>query len=171
MEGRCLVPATHRRSCRLSKCASPNDPLFLRFAPSVMRELHGTNAGFETLSDESLHQLFCDIQELPFLRTRGPSVPVPRWTSSMTASKWMTVAPRTDATEGEHRCEATHTALLCSDDEACQRLEGIVETANAGECESLLGMDVVQECFKTSDGARSTSYCAPSAPRMLRSSQ
>ena len=61
------------------------------------------------------------------------------------------MASRTDTTEGELRLEAIHTALLCSDEEACQCLEGIVETANAGERESLLGMDVVQECFDTSD--------------------
>eukprot|EP00969_Alexandrium_andersonii_P030865 1347645-Alexandrium_andersonii.AAC.1 len=62
----------------------------------------------------------------------------------------LAAAPRADATEGELRFEAIQTALLCSDEEACRCLEGIVETANAGECESPLGMDVVQECFETS---------------------
>eukprot|EP00969_Alexandrium_andersonii_P056411 2487481-Alexandrium_andersonii.AAC.1 len=53
----------------------------------------------------------------------------------------LAAAPRADATEGELKFEAIQNALLCSEDEACHCLESAVETANAGECESLLSTE------------------------------
>ena len=92
-------------------------------------------------------------QERPFLKMAAEAAffNVPQTLMKRLLADEFAVAPRTDTTEAELGFEAIQTALRCSDEEACQCLEGIVETANAGECESLLGMDVVQECLETSD--------------------